>query len=156
VPADEPPMVFGMSTRTDLGNPTVPGALSMTWIEVDTPEEQFEVQGRSREVLQGLCAEPGFIGWIGTFAGLRGHTLTLRTSPEAAESAMARSIPHRAAVERAINGFGRRGYTSIWVPHRLNRQKATCPSCGESVWFDAGTASPRCTCGGAITVASYI
>jgi hypothetical protein len=32
VPANEPPMLFGMSARTDLGNPTVPGALAMTWI----------------------------------------------------------------------------------------------------------------------------
>jgi steroid delta-isomerase-like uncharacterized protein len=156
VPANEPPMLFGMSARTDLGNPTVPGALAMTWIDVDSLDEQVEVQGRSRDVLQGLCAESGFLGWVGAFSGLRGHTLTLWTSPEAAESALARSAPHRAGIERVHAGLGHRGFTSIWVPHRLNPQNANCPSCGRQVWFEAGTTAPRCACGAEVVVASYI
>jgi len=128
----------------------------MTWIDVDSLDEQVEVQGRSRDVLQGLCAESGFLGWVGTFCGLRGHTLTLWTGPGAAESALARSAAHRAGIERVHAGLGHRGFTSIWVPHRLNPQMASCPSCGRQVWFEAGTLDPRCACGAQVAVASYI
>jgi hypothetical protein len=55
VPANEPPMLLGMSARTDLENPTVPGALAMTWIDVDSMDQQVEVHGRTREVLQGFA-----------------------------------------------------------------------------------------------------
>ena len=86
---------------------------------------------------------------------LRGYTFTLWTSPQAAESAMARSAPHRAGIERVRVRFGHRAFTSIWVPHRLNRQMADC-RCGRQVWFEAGTTTPVCACGATVAVASYI
>lgn len=158
VPAGEPPMVFGMSVRTDLGNTAVPGALSMTWIEVGSEQDMFEVQGRSKAVVEGLAAEPGFIGWVGTFAGLRGHTLTAWTSAGAAESAIARSAAHREGVERVrTGGLGMHGFTSIWTPYRLNQQFAICASCGTRCWIEAGTATPACdACGAEVGVSSYL
>lgn len=158
VPASEPPMVFGMSVRTDLGNTTVPGALSMTWIEVGSEEAMGEVQKRSESIIEGLAAEPGFIGWVGTFAGPRGHTLTAWTSPEAAESAMARSARHRDAVERVrTGGLGTRGFTSIWMPYRLNQQFVGCTRCGAKCWLDAGSATSSCPgCGTELGPASYL
>ncbi|MBC3192909.1 nuclear transport factor 2 family protein [Pseudonocardia sp. C8] len=156
VPADEPPMTWGYSVRTDLGNPTVPGALSMTWTDVGSDAEQEEVQIRSRQIVQEVAAEPGFIAWLGTASGRRMHTVTAWTSPEAAASAMARSAGHREAVARVRrDGLLPRGFTSIWVPHRLNQQQTDCPACGTKVWFDPG-AAPRCDCGAELTVGSYL
>jgi hypothetical protein len=40
---DEEPLHFGRSMRTDFGNTTVPGALTMTWIDVDSDEEAGDV-----------------------------------------------------------------------------------------------------------------
>lgn len=158
MPASAPPMMFGTSVRTDLGNTAVPGALSMTWIEVGSEQDEFEVRGRTRAVVEGLAAEPGFIGWLGAFSGSRGHTLTAWTSAEAAESAIARSGAHRDGVERVrTGGLGMRGFTSIWTPHRLNQQFAQCPACGARCWVDAATASTSCTaCGAGVDVVSYL
>lgn len=86
----------------------------------------------------------------------RMHTVTAWTGPEAAESAVARSPAHREAVTRVRrDGLLPRGFTSIWVPHRLNQQQSDCPACGAKVWFDPGTA-PRCGCGSEVTVGSYL
>jgi steroid delta-isomerase-like uncharacterized protein len=46
VPANEPPLLYGISARTDLDNTTVPGTVV-----------HLEVQRRTSEVLQGLAAE---------------------------------------------------------------------------------------------------
>jgi len=155
VPANEPPLVFGISARTVLDDTTVPGALSFTWIDVDSPQEQLEVQRRTTEVLQGLAAEPGFIGWVGTSAGLRGHTLTLWHSPEAAEAAVRRSRAHRDGVARVRSrGLGTRVFSSIWTPYRLNDQMARCPGCGATLDIPGGTAT--CGCGCTVAVSSYI
>ena len=155
VPADAAPMVFGTASRTDFGNPTVPGALTMTWTEPASDAERHEVQDRTQQILEGMAAEPGFIAWLGTTTGARMHTVTAWTSPEAAEAGMARNAPHREAVQRVRrDGILPRGFTSVWVPYRLNQQMADCPTCGLKVWFDPG-ATPRCGCGAEIPVASY-
>src|SRR5690349_11493262 len=87
LPADEPPIAHGVSVRTDLGNPATPGALAMTWIEVG-PEDEAETSARAGEVLQGLCTEPGFLGFVGSSSGGWTHTVTSWASPDAAASAM--------------------------------------------------------------------
>ncbi len=155
VPANEPPVLYGIAARTDLDNTAVPGALSFTWIDVDSPEEQLEVQRRTTEVLQGLAAEPGFLGWMGTSAGLRGHTVTLWRSPEAAESAIRRSRAHRDGVARVRSrGLGTRVFSSHWTPFRLNDQMARCPGCGVTLDIPGGTTT--CVCGCTVAASSYI
>jgi steroid delta-isomerase-like uncharacterized protein len=156
VPANEPPLLYGISARTDLDNTAVPGALSFTWIDVSSEQEQLEVQRRTSEVLQGLAAEPGFIGWMGTSAGLRGHTVTLWRSTQAAEAAIGRSRAHRDGVDRVRSrGLGTRVFSSIWIPHRLNNQLARCPDCSATVDIPGG-ATARCACGREATISSYI
>jgi hypothetical protein len=43
VPRDEWPVAFGTSHRVNLGNTTVPGALSMTWIEAADAADQAAI-----------------------------------------------------------------------------------------------------------------
>lgn len=157
VPADAEPMHFGMSVRTDLGKTGVPGALTMTWIDVHDEGQQGEVQLRSAKVVEALAAEPGFLGVVGSFSGLRGHTMTAWTSPEAAESAIARAAPHRAGMDRVRSGgLGLRTFTSFWVARRLNPQFANCPGCGARVEIPTGAEAADCRCGTPVAVSSYI
>ncbi|MGD9530714.1 MAG: hypothetical protein AB7V44_28560, partial [Pseudonocardia sp.] len=52
--------------------------------------------------------------------------------------------------------LGRRGFTSLWVPHRLNPQYARFPRCDAPVRVPAGAAVARCACGGAAEPAAYL
>ena len=157
VPQDRWPFHWGVSARTNLGNTTVPGAITMTWIDVDGDQERSEVRRRVSIIIEALASEPGFIGWVGTFSGHRGHTWTAWTTPEAAEAAIARTMPHRNAMDRFMNqGLGARGFASLWTPYRLNDQLGTCAGCGHKVSIASGAQSANCPCGGAVTVTSYI
>lgn len=157
VPRDEWPLHHGTSARTDLGNTTVPGAITMTWIDVDSDEEQGEVGLRVSSIIEALSSEPGFIGWVSAFSSHRGHTLTAWTSPQAAEAAISRNTPHRQAMDQVMNGrLGRGGFTSFWIPHRLNDQLRTCPHCGRMVRIGSDAQSAHCKCGGEVAITSYI
>jgi hypothetical protein len=157
VPDDEPPTSFGVAVRTDLGTTTAPGALTMTWIEPADSAEEAEVEARGEAIVEAMATEPGFLGFVGTTFARRGHTFTAWSTPETAESAVARSRPHREARERFLTGgLGRRGFTSIWVPHRLNPQHLRCPACGDRHSVPPGAATPRCPCGSPVDVAPYL
>lgn len=157
VPRGEWPLHYGISARTDLGNTIVPGAITMTWIDVDSNQGWGEVRFRTASIVEALSSEPGFIGWVGASSDHRGHTLTAWTTPEAAEAAIARAVPHRDAMDRFMrHGLGARAFTSLWIPYRLNDQLGTCPSCGHRVSIASGAQSAHCECGGQVTVTSYI
>jgi steroid delta-isomerase-like uncharacterized protein len=157
VSADEWPLHYGIAVRTDLGITTVPGAITMTWIDVDSVQEQDEVALRAKNVIEALASEPGFIGWVGAFSGHRAHTLTAWTSPEAAQAAISRNSPHRLAKARVMHGkLGRHFFTSFWKPHHLNDQVGTCPNCDRMVPIAAHSQSAHCECGGEVAVTSYI
>ena len=137
-------MGFGTAVRTDLGVTDRPGAMTMTWIETADAAEEAEVEQRGGAIVEALAAEPGFIGFVGTTTAGRGHTFTAWTTPEAAERAIARNRAHTGARERFLRGpLGRRGFTSIWVPHRLNPQHLRCPGCGDRHAIAPGTAPYR-------------
>ncbi len=156
VPVDEPPLGFGTAVRTDLGVTEVPGAMTMSWIESADAGEDAEIEQRGAAVVEEVAAEPGFIGFVGTtFAG-RGHTISAWTTPSAAEAALARSRSHRAARDRFLRGsLGERGFTSVWVPHRLNPQHLRCPGCGLRHAVRPGVIGVRCRCGAEPGVVSY-
>jgi heme-degrading monooxygenase HmoA len=153
MPSDSWPVAFGTATRIDLGNVTQPGALTMTWIDVD-PGEQAELIQRSTDIVTALASDPGFIGFQATTVGTRNTTLAVWTSPAAAEAAIARATPHEEARQRMNSGYGRRGYTSFWQPYRLNAQFARC-ECGGEVEM-AGGPSGTCTCGAVVEAQPYL
>lgn len=156
VPANEEPLCFGTAVRTDLGVTDIPGAMTMTWIETADAAEDAEVEQRGSDIVEALAAERGFIGFVGTSVGGRGHTFTAWTTPEAAERAVARNRAHAEARERFLHGpLGPRGFTSIWVPRRLNPQHVRCPGCGERHAVRPGATALRCSCGTVPVLASY-
>lgn len=153
MPRDEWPVSYGTSARLDLGHTAVPGALTFTWIDID-PEEQGELIGRTTEILTALASEPSFLGFQSTTVGRRNTTITAWTSPEAAEAALARSGPHQAGMQRMQrDGFGSRGFTSLWQPFRLNPQFVQC-GCGAQVGLTDGPSS-TCECGTSVEALPY-
>lgn len=157
VPPDEEPMGFGAAVRTSLGATEPPGAMTMTWIETSDAAEEAEVERRGEAIVAALAAAPGFIGFVGTsFAG-RGHTFTAWTSLEAAEEAIAGNQAHHEARNRFLRGpLGQRGFTSVWVPHRLNPQHLRCPGCGIRHAIRPGAVTrSRCRCGSPLEAVPY-
>jgi hypothetical protein len=157
LPQDEGPMSFGGAARMDVGDTTVPGAISMTWIESADDGERDEIDLLAFAIVEQLSLEPGFIGWLGTTVDRRGHTLTAWSSPEAAESALSTVPAHRAAMRDFLGGtIATRGFTSLWVPHRINRQWGRCPECGTRTAIATGLESVTCECGGEVAVTPYL
>lgn len=156
VPQDTWPVSFGIASRTDLGYTTVPGALTMTWIELKDDAEQAELINRTTEIVTALASEPSFLGMQTTTVGRRNLTLTLWTSPEAAEVAVGRNAPHSQSIGRfEQDGFAARLFTSLWQPHRLNPQVVQC-SCGQRPAAQEGAATVTCACGNVLEVQPYI
>lgn len=154
MPSDEWPVSFGLATRVDIGHTTVPGAISFTWIEAD---EVDEIRDRTQEIVTVLASDPAFIGFRSASIGSRHVTLTLWTSPEAAEAALSRNGPHNEAMSRLWSGdLARGGFTSIWAPYRVNSQFTSCPECAGYVAIAPGESSGTCECGGTVEVGSYL
>lgn len=157
-PQDEWPVTTGLARRVDLGNTTMPGALSMTWIELHDMSELAELGARTQDIIATLAEDPAFIGFDSMIFGTRAYTLTAWTSPEAAESALARNRAHGEAMDRMMkeHGFAAGGFTGIWQPYRLNAQFTECPSCNDYVPLAADSSTAVCACGGEVQAAPYI
>ena len=151
------PVSFGLGIRVDLGNTKLPGAISMTWIELNDPGELGELNDRTQQIVTGLASDPGFIAFQSSSIGSRNLTLTAWTSPEAAEAALARLPAHTEAMGRVMQeGFGKQGFTSIWKPHRVNSQYARCPDCNAYPAIPAGETRTTCDCGAQVEVVPYL
>jgi len=60
LPANVGPMAFGTSTRFRTSNTGVPGALSMTWIDVNDEAEGEDIKQRSRAIAAEMARVPRF------------------------------------------------------------------------------------------------
>jgi predicted ester cyclase len=155
-PQGEWPVSFGLATRVDLSNATTPGALSMTWIEVEEGDAA-ELQQRTTDIVTALASDPAFIAFQAASVGPRNVTLTAWTSPEAAEAALARNAPHTEAMDRVTKDrFAVRGFTSIWQPYRLNHQFATCGDCHAYVSLPLDATEAVCECGASAATEPYL
>jgi steroid delta-isomerase-like uncharacterized protein len=121
-PADiEPLLRFGTGVRVDTGRDTVPGAFTVTWIEVE-PENSAAVTEATEKIVAELFGNPGYLGTCFVNVGTRSWSFTAWESVEVAESALGRGAHAQAKRMAQTNGFGEnaRGLTSIWKPERLN------------------------------------
>ena len=131
VPSSVGPFTFGYSVRMQTGKRTKPGAVSLTWIDVRSDEEEREVRERGLQVVANQMAQiPGFIGWVSPVVGRRLFTATAWEDPESAAQLL-RSGPYKEAVDRVLRtDFGAAVFTSVWVPHYLNVMWVRCTACG--------------------------
>jgi steroid delta-isomerase-like uncharacterized protein len=114
-------MAFGISSRIETGRDTVPGAFTVTWIEVE-PEHEMDLIGGATNIVLEQLGNDDYLGTTFATVGRRNYTFTAWSSPEAAQAAL-RGDAHSAAMKLAQSGgIGptARGITSMWTPHHLN------------------------------------
>ena len=121
-PADmEPVTKFGIGLRVDTQRQTIPGAFSVTWIDIE-PEHQFKLIDATMSVVTEQVGNDGYLGSCFATIGRRNYTFTAWESAEAARAAL-HSGAHVAAMRLAKSGgLGDNafGITSIWKPEVLN------------------------------------
>jgi hypothetical protein len=121
-PADIDGVVsFGISNRVETGRDTVPGAFTVTRIDVDA-EHQFTLIDATTEIVMEQLANDDYLGTCFATIGRRNFTFSAWASPEAAQEAL-RGAAHTRAMKLAqTGGIGdtARGVTAVWAPLHLN------------------------------------
>jgi steroid delta-isomerase-like uncharacterized protein len=142
------PFTFGRSVRVQSGNRATPGALSMTWVDVRSAEEDEVVVEDSRKIAVEMLGMPGFIGWVGVVIGPRLYTFTAWENAEAAQQ-LHREGTHRSAVKRVFSSdFAAAFHTGVWSAEHLNPLRVRCSACGQLV--DSDCSERVCGCGAAL------
>jgi steroid delta-isomerase-like uncharacterized protein len=117
----EPITKFGTSLRVDAQRETLPGAFSITWIEID-PQYQPTLIESSTSIAVEQLGNDGYLGTCFATTGRRNYTFTAWESVDAARAAL-RGGAHAAAMRLVrTGGLGdnARGVTSLWKPDVLN------------------------------------
>jgi steroid delta-isomerase-like uncharacterized protein len=121
-PADmEPVTKFGIGMRVNAQRKAIPGALSVTWLDID-PEYQFTLIDATTNIVMEQLGNEGYLGSCFATIGRRNFTFTAWESVEVAKKAL-RGGAHGAAMRMTSNGElgdNIRGVTSIWKPEALN------------------------------------
>lgn len=121
-PADmEPVTRYGVGLRVDTQRQAIPGAFSVTWLDID-PEHQFALVGAANSIVTEQLGNKGYLGSCFATIGRRNYTFTAWESVEAATAAL-RTGAHAAAMRLAKSGGtgdNAFGITSIWKPEVLN------------------------------------
>jgi steroid delta-isomerase-like uncharacterized protein len=120
-PDIDPFLEFGLGIRVDTGRSTLPGAFTVTWIEVE-PEDAPALQAATEKIVVEQLENPGYLGSCFVIVGKRNGTFTAWESVDAAEAALGRGAHAQAMRLAREGGIGAhaRGLTSIWKPERLN------------------------------------
>jgi len=119
---------FGYSLHASSGNLEPPGVVALTWIEGRDEAERDRIREHSAEILADFLKEPGFIGIVTGFAGARGFTCTAWQD----EPSLYHALDHhhaRAKQDFRTSGLSPSVWTSVWVPHHLNRLWVRCSTC---------------------------
>jgi steroid delta-isomerase-like uncharacterized protein len=153
-PPVEGPFEFGVATRVTVPSSAVPGAFSLTWIEVASAAEMAEVGGFTRQIVSELTQTPGFLGWIGVTVGHRMITVTAWQGVEDVQRLSTHGT-HKDAVRRFFDPeFGApAAATSVWIPHHVNAVWVRCSSCGRLI--DYAAHDGVCACGTQVAAPHY-
>jgi steroid delta-isomerase-like uncharacterized protein len=121
-PADmEPVIKYGVGVHVDTQRHAVPGAFTVTWIDID-PEHQFTLIDATTGIVMEQLGNDGYLGSCLATIGRRNYTFTAWESVEAAKAALRRGA-HREAMrlfQSGALGANATGTTSIWKPEVLN------------------------------------
>lgn len=121
-PNDMEHITFGYGVRVDSGRDAVPGAFTVTWIEIDAEYHDHLRNSTMAIVFEQLGQEAGYLGSFLASVGRRKYTFTAWTDVDAAKAAL-RGGAHSAAMRDVhADGFGAnaRGTTSLWTAAQMN------------------------------------
>jgi len=139
------PFQFGYGVRATSGSTKVPGAVSLTWLDVRSPQEAEQVKLTAAAIAAEMTSEPGFIGWLAVEIGSRLYTITAWDDADAI-GALMRSTTHKEAISQFFNeDLGAAAATGVWRVHHLNPVRVRCLSCGQMTVPAASDA--ECDCG---------
>jgi len=109
------PFDFGAAVHVSGPSRAKPGAVTLTWVEAASPEAKERIRQHSRSVASGIATRPGFVGYLGSFVGLTGFTVTAWESLGAARAGVV-SDEHKAAIHDFIDDtLATSTFTSTWA-----------------------------------------
>jgi steroid delta-isomerase-like uncharacterized protein len=113
--------MFGYGGRVETGRDTIPGAFTITWIDID-PEYQPTLIDATTNIVMEQLGNENYLGTCFATIGRRNYTFTAWTSAEAAQTALRGDAHARAMKIAQSSGLGEnaRGVTSVWQPLYLN------------------------------------
>jgi len=142
------PFAFGISTRTWVGSMARPGAISITALQTQNRADEQAIREHSREIATEMLGMKGFIGWLGATVGNRMMTITAWETPQDPEQ-LTMGGQHSVAMQKFFGSeLGAGGYTSVYVPRRINSMWMRCSTCGKMM--DHAARTGVCTCGAAL------
>jgi steroid delta-isomerase-like uncharacterized protein len=140
------PFTFGYAVTARSQRTNKPGAFSITILSCPDPAGQEKIANYSRQVAIEMQQMAGFLGNANFAVGDRMATISAWESPEHAAQLMTNPA-HREAMNYFWSDDGEMtgGWTSVWVPERINTLWARCESCGKMVNSDK--LNGVCECG---------
>lgn len=144
-PKEIGPFAFGNATRVWGGKSVQPGAFSITVLEARSPDDIEAVQGQSQGIVQEMLAMNGFLGWVGVTVGNRMMTVSAWESAKDPRQLLAGG--RHAGAMKAFFGteLAAGGFTSVWVPDRINTRWVRCGACSRMT--DHERSAGTCSCG---------
>ena len=139
------PYAFGTSVRVGAPSSRQPGAFSITALQVRSGRDTERVSDYSRRIAADMLTMRGFLGWVGVVNGDRMLTISAWETPADPAQLLTGGVHSQATGAFLGPDLAAGGWTSVWVPDRINTLWARCSSCGKMVSRDAlGT---TCHCG---------
>jgi steroid delta-isomerase-like uncharacterized protein len=142
-PYEAGPFTFGMSVAAHSGKRDKPGAFSITTIW-NTNDQTQEVRSLSTDIAKDMLGMEGFIGTTLLRIGDAGITVSAWEKQENTKQLM-RGGAHSKALKRFWEDLGYAAFTSVWVPHHINRFWVRCTACGKMADYEGGKGV--CACG---------
>jgi steroid delta-isomerase-like uncharacterized protein len=149
-PKEIGPFAFGNATRASVGSNVTgknvkPGAFSVTVLEARSPEEIQVMARQSQGIVQEMLAMNGFLGWVGMTVGQRMMTVTAWENAKDPRQLLAGG--GHADAMKAFFGteLAAGGFTSVWVPERINTRWVRCSGCQRMTDHERGAGT--CSCG---------
>lgn len=144
-PKEIGPFAFGNATRASNAKNIQPGAFSITVLESRSSEETRVVEQQSSSIVGEMMSMNGFLAWVGVTVGSRMMTISAWESAKDPRQLLTGGS-HADAMKRF---FGMEltsgGFTSVWVPDRINTRWVRCVSCGRM--SDHERSAGMCACG---------
>jgi len=144
-PKEIGPFTFGNAARGWVGKNVKPGAFSVTVLEARSTEEIHAVERQSQGIVGEMLAMSGFLGFVGVTVGDRLMTITAWESAKDPRQLLAGG--GHADAMKAFFGtdLASGGFTSVWVPDRINARWVRCNSCHRMADYERSTGT--CFCG---------
>ena len=144
-PKEIGPFTFGNATRGWGGKSVKPGAFSITVLESRSPEETRFVEQQSVPIVGEMMSMNGFLGWVGVTVGSRMMTISAWENAKDPRQ-MLTGGTHAEAMKKFFGtDVAGGGFTSVWVPDRINARWVRCDACLRMA--DHERSAGTCSCG---------